>query len=315
MALNFTYNQTREQTPGTLATSGLYRGVSARGNPAQGVRGADLAYVTDAGPQDLVENRVTNLLARDNPYVANARSRGLQGAAKRGMLNSSIAQGSAERAAIESALPIATQDANTMSQTRMLNQQELNKNLMQERQIQNEMLLGAQNAAAAAASGAAGARQAALEADIARQAELQMQRERLAFEGEQQGLERQFRDYLERQGYGMDLGRMQAEYGYELGRLGYNAELNDRSSFRQFQQNVYRDNNTFNNEMYMMDERNRQAFQYGMAQDIYRWMFDTISNDPSVDPTAVAGVPDFINNYISGVLSRMSGGGRRGRGG
>jgi hypothetical protein len=296
MALNFTYNSTREQTPGTLSSSGLYKEVTARGNPALGVRGAERAYVTDAGPQDLVENRVTNLLASDNPYVANARSRGLASAAKRGNLNSSIAAGSAERAAIESALPIATTDANTMSQTRMLNQTELNKNLMQERQIQNEMLLGATNAAAAAAGGAAGARQAALEADIQRQAQLQMQRERLAFEGEQGGLQRQFQDYMSRQGYGMDLGRMQAEFGYDIGRAGYGADLSDRSNYRQFLNQMSLDNNRFANNRY-------DAFiasDLGRLDGYDRFLQELIMQDPSIDPNSLNGVYQFINNLGRG---------------
>lgn len=59
----------------------------------------------------LVENRMTGLLDQGSRYIENARQRGTELAQSRGLLNSSISAGASERAAIEGALPIASQDA------------------------------------------------------------------------------------------------------------------------------------------------------------------------------------------------------------
>lgn len=53
------------------------------------------------------------LLAENSPYLQVARTGALQTAASRGLLNSSIAAGAGEEAAIKQALPIAQQDAQT----------------------------------------------------------------------------------------------------------------------------------------------------------------------------------------------------------
>jgi hypothetical protein len=59
-----------------------------------------------------VEGRMTGLLSKGSPYVEQARQSGVTTAQKRGLLNSTMAASAGEKAAIESALPIATQDAN-----------------------------------------------------------------------------------------------------------------------------------------------------------------------------------------------------------
>jgi hypothetical protein len=75
---------------------------------------------------DSVETRLTGLLANDSKYMTTARAAGTRTAARRGLLNSSIAAGSAESAAIAAAAPIASQDA---SQTFQRNQATLETGL------------------------------------------------------------------------------------------------------------------------------------------------------------------------------------------
>lgn len=58
-----------------------------------------------------VANQLTGLLAKDSPYLTLARQSGLRTASRRGLLNSSIAAGASEAAAIAAAAPIASQDA------------------------------------------------------------------------------------------------------------------------------------------------------------------------------------------------------------
>jgi hypothetical protein len=69
-----------------------------------------------------VANQLSGLLASDSPYIQIARQGGLRTAHRRGLLNSSIAAGSGEAAAIAAALPIASQDA---AQIHARNQEQL----------------------------------------------------------------------------------------------------------------------------------------------------------------------------------------------
>lgn len=63
-----------------------------------------------------------SILGSNSPYIQNARRRGMETAATRGGINSSIAAGSSERAALEAAAPLAMQgvniDQSNLQQTR-----------------------------------------------------------------------------------------------------------------------------------------------------------------------------------------------------
>lgn len=70
-------------------------------------------YPSSGGPPNssfsaynVVTDNMNNLLDSDSRYIQNSRRRGLEAAAGRGLLNSSISAGTSERAAIEAAQPI-----------------------------------------------------------------------------------------------------------------------------------------------------------------------------------------------------------------
>lgn len=63
-----------------------------------------------------VAGQVTNLLKKDSPYLEQARAGASERANERGLINSSIAVGAGESAAISAALPIASADAATYGQ-------------------------------------------------------------------------------------------------------------------------------------------------------------------------------------------------------
>jgi hypothetical protein len=69
-----------------------------------------------------VEGRLAGLLSQNNPYIDRARTEAAQTANRRGMLNTSMAAGAAEGAAIDRALPIAQQDARAFLEQQFLNQ-------------------------------------------------------------------------------------------------------------------------------------------------------------------------------------------------
>ena len=62
--------------------------------------------------RETVSGQLDALLAREGPYLERARAGATQTANRRGLINSSIAAGAGEAAAIDAALPIATADAN-----------------------------------------------------------------------------------------------------------------------------------------------------------------------------------------------------------
>ena len=106
------------------------------------------ATLRDVQSPDLVANQMSDLLQSDSPYLTAARTSAAQTAASRGLLNSSMAAGAGELAAIQSALPIAQQDANTSFQQGLTNQGYLNQASQTNAAAQNQLgLLGAQDTA------------------------------------------------------------------------------------------------------------------------------------------------------------------------
>jgi hypothetical protein len=108
------------------------------------------------------------------------------------MLNSAAAAGAAERAAIDAAQPLALQEANAFGQAAGQNLEYLNQMALEGAREDRAALdrIAAMDAARTAAGN-----------------QLQLQRERLAFEGEQRGLDRQHQVYRDQWGYRYDLGR------------------------------------------------------------------------------------------------------------
>lgn len=72
---------------------------------------------------DSVADKVTSLTASSSPYIQQARASGLQAANRRGLLNSSMAAAASQGAAIDRALPIASQDAQQISQKNLTKMQ------------------------------------------------------------------------------------------------------------------------------------------------------------------------------------------------
>jgi hypothetical protein len=84
-----------------------------------------------------VAGQLQSLLSSDSPYLSENRRQATEKAGERGLLNSSIAAGAGQRAAIQSALPIAQQDAETYAKFGM--QEQAAKNQMQT--IQGEAIV------------------------------------------------------------------------------------------------------------------------------------------------------------------------------
>ncbi len=77
-------------------------------------------FEVDPGKQT-VAGQLTSLLSSGNPYLEAARSGAMETANSRGVLNSSMAAGAGEAAAINSALPVASADASTYNNAENFN--------------------------------------------------------------------------------------------------------------------------------------------------------------------------------------------------
>jgi hypothetical protein len=192
-----------------------------------GIQGSqNRAYVGYVQPNQTASSQITGLLDSKNPYMQNAERRGLELSNKRGLLNSSIAAGNAQRSAIEAAAPIAMQDANTYSQQMRQNIDALNNRDLAMLNRRREG--GGSNTAAA---------------QLALQGQLQLQRERLAYEGEQGELQRQYGAAQQYSGYGQQLGLQNNQYSNQLNNAMttgmFQAGVNSALSSQNYYQNAY----------------------------------------------------------------------------
>lgn len=80
-------------------------------------------------PTDTVQGQITGIIDANSPLMQQAARRANEAANAKGLLNSSIAVGAGQEAVMDRAMPIATQDANTYTNTRLANQNSTNAGL------------------------------------------------------------------------------------------------------------------------------------------------------------------------------------------
>lgn len=93
-------------------------------------KNSDYGYTPEIGTvnsqTDTVQGQLAGLLSKSSPYITRARTSAAQLMNARGGLNSSMAAGAGEAAAIDAGLPIANADAGIFSAQRMANQSATN---------------------------------------------------------------------------------------------------------------------------------------------------------------------------------------------
>lgn len=194
-------------TSTTTQSRGTYGALPA-GSWNAGAAG-NSAYMRTANPNELTSNNLNGLLSGNSAYMQNAARRGQEQAASRGLLNSSIAAGNSQRSAIEAGMPIAQADAQANIQAAQSNQDALNAILAE--QMGN---------ATSTENAHIGANASMYGDDLG----LMNQREGRAFSGEQNGLDRAFRDYTDQRDYGY--GQNNRLLDYALGSLGSSQSFN-----------------------------------------------------------------------------------------
>jgi hypothetical protein len=294
---NTTTGTTNWGTSGTLGSRGLYQGVSPpRNSQAQGIYGTDnRAYTRNVTGNELVQNRMQGLMNRGGAYMQNAAQRGMETANRRGLLNSSIAAGSAERSSLEAAMPIAQADAATYGRTQSENMGALNQGLMQERDIMNQQTMEGLRAASSGQN-------AQLQAMLARegmQLELQRQRENLAFSGEQQGLDRFQQQQLAQFGLGADLTRNQQMFGFDMNRMqtqmGLQYQYGEQAAEREFRNSII---GTEFGQRLNLNNAWQQNFMALYFSDPTVWNPADLQTISQIGTTLYGNTTDFINRLF-----------------
>ena len=243
-----------------------------------GIQGtANRAYTRDVQGSELAQNQINQITSQNSPLMRNAQMRGTRMANSRGMINSTMAGESAQNAVIESAMPLALQDARAYQEAAGQNLQYLNQ-----RDIAN---MNDQTNREAAWSASAAAQ---LQAESA----LQRQRENLAYEGEQAELERRYgfqmaglenqfgteRDYRQ---YGFDLGRAEQGYGFDLGRMGAEYGYGQMQQDADMRRAVYAD-------------------QYTRTQNYFDNLMNQAMENPDIfDPQAITNMYSYYNRMMT----------------
>lgn len=167
----------------------------------------------DVNDDETVQGQLTGLLDSDSAYIQQARSQAARAANARGLMNSSLAAGAGQAAAIAGALPIAAQDAQTYAATHGANMDAENRYLLQ--QMQNNASLMSTRISAGAGVQAANIRAKTAAAQLAAQQEqfgqsLALDKERAAQQAAQFG---QTLDWTKNQ-YAQDWAHQQALNDY-----------------------------------------------------------------------------------------------------
>jgi hypothetical protein len=87
------------------------------------VSSAPTFQARDVTAKETVSGQLNDLLSQDSKYMQSAKANANEKMNSRGLINSSMAVGASQKAAIDSALPIAQQDATTHANTAQLAQQ------------------------------------------------------------------------------------------------------------------------------------------------------------------------------------------------
>ena len=186
-------------------------------------------YTRQVGEEETARYQIESLLDDESRYMQNAVRRGERAAAARGGLSSSLFAGASQRAAIESALPIASQDAQTYGRVASENAAAINQNTIAKMNSMTSALNSQIGAMASVTSSQIAARANQSIAQLRVRAEENQNQ----FLAEQERFMQDIRqmDEMElmelEQQYNLDLGAM--EFGYQsqlLGqRFGYDTQL------------------------------------------------------------------------------------------
>jgi len=253
---------------------------------------------------ELVENRITNLLAGSNPYVQNARTRGVRQSASRGLLNSSLGAAAGESAAIAGALPIASQDAATFAQAgaqgqdaaNRLREMQFNADLTHQGQMNSTMVV---NNGDADADRAFRAEQNALDRSLQRETNTANR----DFSREMSDSDRAFQREMTLGDRAFRQGERESDqaYGQRMQELGFNFQREEGETARAFQERIQA--SAFAREA---AQRNQEMYQTMLGASIGTAL-NTVMGDPAIwgDPAASSEFMTRWGDTIGALLRRL----------
>lgn len=135
--LDISYTNPAAQVPTDQTTGGM---INAPVTPAATATATPaVAATTAVNPEtDTVQGQVRNIINENSPLMQQAARRANEAANSRGLLNSSLAVESGQRAVLDAATPIAQADAAINNQTRLANQQATQQTNLQNSQLQTD---------------------------------------------------------------------------------------------------------------------------------------------------------------------------------
>lgn len=258
--------------------------------------------------RETVQGQLRGLLSGDSDYIQNARRAGTNYAARRGLMNSSLAAQSAQNAAIQSALPIASQDASMYAQAAAQNMAERNAHERSLAEIEgrawasspvlnNHDWVDAEREKDRQHQLLMQEREISL-ADRARREEQQYGRELTA---EERAFLRENRDIgydFEREGWGREDRLIGGERDWQRELIGY--ERDERQRDRDYDRSMFDDTRA--------DRRaeNRQAL-YGGA---FQMMLSTLFSSPDFfsNPQSASGFMEFFSSRFGELIDGYFGG-------
>ena len=240
------------------------------GGLPQGIQGtANRAYTRTVNPSELVSNQLADLTNPNSAYIKQARAQAFADANARGGIGSSYAMGNAQGAAIRAALPIAQGNADAQQKAQTENLGYLNQYDIA-RMNANAARAGASSAAAAAAAHD--------------QMMLQMQRENLAYSGEQAGLNRSFQTSQAYLNHILGLDTLGAQNQYGLQNMAAQGALGD---------------------FYGSRKDSRDTFN-----SILKGGYSSLFNNPDAwnNPEGALGMMSMFGNYAGNQIDQYNGG-------
>lgn len=253
---------------------------------------------------ELVENRITNLLAGTNPYVQGARTRGVRQSASRGLQNSSLGAAAGEASAIAGALPIASQDAATFAQAgaqgqdaaNRLREMQFNADLTHQGQMNSTMVV---NNGDADADRAFRAEQNALDRSLQRETNTANR----DFSREMSDSDRAFQREMTLGDRAFRQGERESDqaYGQRMQELGFNFQREEGETARAFQERIQA--SAFAREA---AQRNQEMYQTILGASVGTAL-NTVMSDPAIwgDPAASSQFMTRWGDTIGALLRRL----------
>jgi hypothetical protein len=168
------------------------------------------------------------LLDAQSPYMDQARQAGERAAAARGALSSSIFAGSSQAAAIQAALPIAAQDAQTYSRVASENAAAINNNTLTKMQSMSQLAATTIGAQAQVQSASIGAQAQIQSSKIAAQTNLEVSRMRIESEQDARLFMAAHDQVMSSIQHGQNIELQNLDYGFRarLAQAGFTHDIN-----------------------------------------------------------------------------------------